>query len=370
MLRQAAQEFARKELAPKAAEVDGSEGFPAAQFKGMAGLGFTALTLDEGFGGGGGGYREMAIVTEEVAAACGSSSTVLATHVSLGGSAISRHGSPEQKRRWIPDIASGNRVAAFSLTEPQTGSDALGLQTTAKRQGHEYALNGTKLFCTNGSVADIFVVFVTHDRALGYRGISAVVVERGTPGFTVNPQHGKMGMKGCATAELVFQDCRVPERNRLGDEGQGYHLALNILDSSRVTIAAQCVGLARGAFGAALDYAQKRKAFGKVIAEQQAVQFMLADMAMDVDAARLMTWRAASLYDAGLPHGVEAAMAKVFASEAAHRVAHKALQVHGGVGYFRPSAVERIYRDQRVTEIYEGTSEVQRLVIARGLLKR
>jgi butyryl-CoA dehydrogenase len=284
MLRQAARDFARNELAPKAAEVDEREEFPHGQFKGMADLGFTALTLDESYGGAGGGYREMAIVTEEVAAACGSSSTVLATHVSLGGSAISRHGSPEQKRRWIPDIASGKRIGAFSLTEPQTGSDALGLQTTAKRQGYDYVLNGTKLFCTNGAVAGIFVVFVTHDRALGYRGISALVVERGTHGFTVNPQHGKMGMKGCATAELVFQDCRVPERNRLGDEGQGYRLALNILDSSRVTIAAQCVGLARGAFEAALDYAQKRKAFGKVIAEQQAVQFMLADMAMDVDA--------------------------------------------------------------------------------------
>lgn len=370
MLRQTAREFAGKALAPRAAEVDEREEFPTDQFRGMAALGFTAMTLDEKFGGAGGGYRDLMIVVEEIAAACGSSSTIFATHVSLGGSTISRHGSPEQKRRWLPDIAAGRNIAAFSLTEPQTGSDALGLQTVARADGDAYVLNGTKLFCTNGAAAGIFVVFVTHGRTLGYKGISALVVERGAPGFSINPQHGKMGMKGCATAELVFQDCRVPRRDRLGEEGQGYRIALNILDSSRITIAAQCVGLARGAFDAALDYARKRKAFGKPIAEQQAVQFMLADMAMDVDAARLMTYRAASLYDAGLPYGAEAAMAKVFASEAAHRVAHKALQVHGGAGYFRPSAVERIYRDQRVTEIYEGTSEIQRLVIARSLIGR
>ncbi|MSQ08427.1 MAG: acyl-CoA dehydrogenase [Dehalococcoidia bacterium] len=368
MLRQTARDFARRELAPKAAEVDEREEFPRAQFKGMAALGFTGMALDEEFGGSGGGYRDQMVVIEEVAAACGSSSTVLITHVSLGGSAISRHGSPEQKRRWVPDIADGKKIAAFALTEPGTGSDALGLETTARPDGENYILNGTKLFCTNGAAADIFVVFVTHGRGLGHKGISAIVVERGTPGFTVNPQHGKMGMKGCATAELVFQDSRVPRANRLGGEGQGYRIALNILDSSRISIAAQCVGLARGALDAALDYSRKRKAFGGPIAGHQAVQFMLADMAMDVDAARLMTWRAASLYDAHMPHTAEAAMAKVFASEAAHRVAHKALQVHGGVGYFRPSAVERIYRDQRVTEIYEGTSEIQRLVIARSLI--
>ncbi len=370
MLRQTAKQFAQKELATKAAEVDEREAFPASQFKSMADLGFTAMTLDENFGGAGGGYRDQMIVIEEAAAACGSSSTVLITHVSLGGATISRHGNDAQKQRWLPDIAAGRKVAAFSLTEPQTGSDALGLETTAVSKGDHYLLNGTKLFCTNGAVADTFAVFVTHDRSLGYKGISCLVVERGTPGFTVNAQHGKMGMKGCATAELVFQDCKVPKSNRLGDEGQGYRLALNILDSSRISIAAQCVGLARGAFDAALDYARKRETFSKPIAAHQAVQFMLADMAMDVDAARLMTWRAASLYDAGQPHSAEAAMAKVFASEAAHRVAHKALQVHGGVGYFKPSAVERIYRDQRVTEIYEGTSEIQRLVIARSLIGR
>jgi alkylation response protein AidB-like acyl-CoA dehydrogenase len=368
MLRRTAREFAARELAPRAAEVDDREEFPAEQFRGMAALGFTALTLDERYGGAGGGYRDQMIVVEEVAAACGSTSTVLITHVSLGSATISRHGSDQQKKRWVPALAAGEKVAAFSLTEPQTGSDALGLQTTAVSSGDSYILNGTKLFCTNGAAADVFVVFVTHDRSLGHRGISAVVVERGTAGFTVNPQHGKMGMKGCATAELVFEECRVPKANRLGDEGQGYRIALNILDSSRISIAAQCVGLARGAFDAALDYSRKRKAFGEPVAAKQAVQFMLADMAMDIDAARLMTHRAAGLFDSGLPHTSEAAMAKVFASEAAHRVATKALQVHGGAGYFRPSVVERVYRDQRVTEIYEGTSEIQRLVIARGLI--
>ncbi|MEX0761180.1 MAG: acyl-CoA dehydrogenase family protein [Dehalococcoidia bacterium] len=368
MLTATAREFAQRELAPKAAEVDENEKFPREQFQGLAELGFTGLTLDETHGGAGGAYRDMMVVLEEVGAACGSTSTVLITHVSLGSQTINQAGSDDQKQRWLPALAAGEKVAAFALTEPQTGSDALGLQTVARLDNDEYVVNGTKLFCTNGAEADVFVVFATTDRSAGYRGISALVIERGTPGFTVNPQHGKMGMRGCATAELVFEDCRVPKGNLLGEQGGGYRIALRILDSSRIMIAAQCTGLARGAFEAALDYSRQRKTFGKPIASKQAIQFMLADMATDIDAARLLTFRAASLYDAGLPHSREAAMAKVYASEAAGRVAGKALQIHGGVGYFRPSAVERIYRDQRVTEIYEGTSEIQRLVIARSLI--
>ena len=368
MLAATVREFAAKELAPRAAEVDESEKFPHQQFKGLAELGLTGLTMDEAHGGSGGDYRDMMAVVEEVGAACGSTSTVLVTHVSLGSQTINRFGSTEQKDRWLPQLAAGEKIAAFALTEPQTGSDALGLSTTIIDDGDSYVVNGTKLFCTNAGAADVFSVFVTQDRSLGYRGISTIVVERGTPGFTINPQHGKMGMRGCETAELVFDNCRVPKENLLGKPGDGYRIALKILDSSRIMIAAQCLGLASGALDAAIDYARQRKAFGSVIGKKQAIQFMLADMATELDAARLLTFRAASLHDAGLPYSKESAMAKLYASEASGRIASKALQIHGGVGYFKPSVVERIYRDQRVTEIYEGTSEIQRLVISRDIL--
>ncbi|MDA0231888.1 MAG: acyl-CoA dehydrogenase family protein [Chloroflexi bacterium] len=368
MLAATVREFAEKEISPRAAEVDESESFPLAQFKGLARLGLTGLTVDEAYGGSGGDYRDMMVVVEEVAAACGSTSTALITHVSLGSQPINQFGTDAQKKRWLPSLTAGEKIAAFALTEPQSGSDALGLTTNIVEDGDSYVMNGTKLFITNGGVADVFTVFVTQDRAAGYRGISAIAVEKGTPGFTVNPQHGKMGMRGCEAAELVFDNCRVPKENILGSPGGGYRIALKILDSSRIMIAAQCLGLARGALDAAISYARQRKAFGSVIGKKQAIQFMLADMATELDAARLLTFRAASLYDAGMPHSKEAAMAKLFASEAAGRIASKAVQIHGGAGYFRPSIVERIYRDQRVTEIYEGTSEIQRLVISRELL--
>ena len=368
LLSNTVREFAANVVAPLAVEVDSEEKFPARQMEGLAELGLLGLGIDEAAGGGGGGYRDLMVVIEELGAVCGSTSTVYATHISLSAQTIAKFGDDGQLRRWIPDMAAGRRIGAFALTEPGTGSDALMLSTTAIRDGDDYVLNGTKHFITNAEAAEIFVVFVTHDRALRYRGISALVVERDTPGFAINPQHGKMGMRGSSTAELVFDDCRVPVANLLGEEGQGYSIALKTLDSSRVSIAAQCVGLARGALEAATTYATQREAFGGPISDKQAIAFMLADMATEVDAARLMTFRAASLVDEGLPHGVESAMAKLYASEAAGRVAHKAVQIHGGTGYFRPAIVERIYRDQRVTEIYEGTSEIQRLVISRALI--
>ncbi|MBN4064399.1 acyl-CoA dehydrogenase family protein [Dehalococcoides mccartyi] len=368
MLATTVREFAAKNLAPLAAEVDEKEEFPIKQFRGLAELGLTGMTLPEEFGGSGGEYQDFMVVLEEVGAACGSTSTVLITHVSLGSQTIYHGGNDEQRKRWLPSLATGEKIAAFALTEAGTGSDALALETSLTRDGDEYILNGSKLFCTNGAVADIFSVFTNHNKDAGHKGVTAVVVEKGTPGFTVNPQHGKMGMKGCATAELVFDNCRIPVANLLGEEGDGYKLALKILDSSRIMIAAQCLGLAKGALDAALSYSKQRVTFGRPIATRQAIQFMLADMAVELDAARLLTYRAAALYDAGLPHGKESAMAKLYASEAAGRIASKALQIHGGVGYFKPSAVERIYRDQRVTEIYEGTSEIQRLVISRALI--
>jgi len=373
MLATTVREFAAEKLAPRADEVDEKEEFPIDQFRGLAELGLTGMTVPEEFGGSGGEYKDFMVVLEEVGAACGSTSTVLITHVSLGSQTIFHGGSDEQRQRWLPSLASGEKIAAFALTEPGTGSDALALETSLTKAKNadgkdEYVLNGSKLFCTNGAVADVFSVFTNHDKDAGHKGVTAVVVEKGTPGFTINPQHGKMGMKGCATAELVFDNCRIPVENRLGEEGEGYKLALKILDSSRIMIAAQCLGLAKGALDAALSYSKQRVTFGKPIATRQAIQFMMADMAVELDAARLLTYRAAALYDEGLPHGKESAMAKLYASESAGRIASKALQIHGGVGYFKPSAVERIYRDQRVTEIYEGTSEIQRLVISRALI--
>ena len=368
MLATTVREFAAENLAPLADQVDEKEEFPMEQFRGLAQLGLTGMTVPEDFGGSGGEYQDFMVVLEEVGAACGSTSTVLITHVSLGSQTIYHGGNDEQRQRWLPSLASGEKIAAFALTEPGAGSDALALETSLTRDGDEYILNGSKLFCTNGAVADVFSVFTNHDKDAGHKGVTAVVVEKGTPGFTINPQHGKMGMKGCATAELVFDNCRIPVDNRLGEEGEGYKLALKILDSIRIMIAAQCLGLAKGALEEAVSYSKQRMTFGKPISSRQALQFAMADMAVELDAARLLTYRAAALYDAGLPHGKESAMAKLYASEAAGRIASKALQIHGGVGYFKPSAVERIYRDQRVTEIYEGTSEIQRLVISRALL--
>ena len=368
MLAATVREFAVNDLAPLADEVDTLEIFPKKQFAGLAKLGLTGLLISPDLGGAGMGYRDFMVVLEEIGAICGSTSTVLITHTSLGSETINRFGSDDQRTRWLPDLAAGEKIAAFALTEPQTGSDALGLQTSLEDDGDSYVLNGTKLFITNASVADVFAVFVTTDRSAGYRGVSAIVVERDTPGFEINEQHGKMGMRGSGTAELVFNDCHVPKSQLLGEPGDGYRIALKILDSSRITVAAQCVGLAKGALDQAVSYAKQREAFGRPIATKQAIQFMLADMATELDAARLMVYRAASLYDKGFPYGTESAMAKLYASEVAGRSVDKAVQIHGGIGYFKPTPVERMYRDQRVTEIYEGTSEIQRLVISRAVI--
>lgn len=369
ILQTTVQEYAQNELAPLADEIDSEEKFPMQQFKGLAAMGLTGMLISPELGGAGTGYRDFMVVLEEIAAVCGSTSTVLITHTSLGSETINRFGSEQQRERWLPDLAAGNKIAAFALTEPQTGSDALALQTSILDDGDTYLLNGSKIFITNASVADVFAVFVTSGRDAGYKGVSAIVVECGTDGFEINEQHGKMGMRGSATAELVFNNCRVPKENLLGNIGDGYRIALKILDSSRITVAAQCLGLGKGALEQSLLYANQRQAFGKPIAHHQAIQFAIADMATELDAARLLTFRAAALYDAGQPYGTEAAMAKLYASEAAGRIAHKAVQIHGGSGYFKPTTVERIYRDQRVTEIYEGTSEIQRLVISRSLIQ-
>ena len=368
MLQTAVRGFADRELAPRAWEIDEKEEFSWENWKGMAALGLTGIGIDPAYGGSGGGYRQMAIAEEEVARGDAAASVTLVAHISLGTQTINQYGDEEQKLKFVPPLARGEKLAAWALTEPGVGSDAASLQTTAVARDGAYYLNGNKIFITNADVAEYIVVFATADRGLGSRGVSAFILEKGTPGFQVHKQHGKMGMRGSSTTEMVLEDARVPEANRLGEEGRGFRYAMEILDSSRIIIAAQCVGIGQAALEAAVRYAQQRQSFGQPIAQHQAIQFMLADMATEIYAARTATMHAATLKDNHLPFVNEASMAKLLASEMAVRVTSNALQVYGGYGYFKDAPVERYFRDARVTTIYEGTSEVQRLIIARQLL--
>ena len=368
MLQTTVRQFADRELAPRSQEIDEREEFSWDVWKGMAALGLPGIGVDPALRGSGGGYRQMAIAEEEVARGDASASVTLVAHMSLGVQTIYQFGSEEQKLKYVPPLASGDGIAAWALTEPGGGSDAAALRTTATLKDGAYHLNGSKMFITNGDVARAIVLFATVDRGQGSRGIAAFIVDTDTPGLAVHKQHGKMGMRGSTTTEVTLEDARVPTENLIGEEGRGFRYAMDILDSSRIVIAAQCVGIAQAALEAALRYAQQRESFGRPIAQHQAIQFMLADMATDVYASRVATMHAATLKDNGLPYINEASMAKLFASEAAVRVTSNALQVHGGYGYFKDSPVERYFRDARVTTIYEGTSEVQRLIIARQLL--
>jgi alkylation response protein AidB-like acyl-CoA dehydrogenase len=370
MLQTLVRDFADRELMPRSKEVDEKAEFSWENWRGMAQLGLTGLGLGPKYGGSEGGYRQVAIVADELARGDASASVCLLTHLSLGSTTIKRFGNEEQLQRLIPPLAAGKEIAAWALTEPSGGSDAAALKTTATERDGTYFLNGSKMFITNGYEADSTVVFATQDASKGYKGVSAFVVPKNSPGFQVNPLHGKMGMRGSSTCELVFQDTPVPAENLLGEEGQGFRYAMEILDASRIIIAAQCVGIGQSALEAAVRYAQQRETFGKPIAQHQAIQFMLADMATDVYAARVATMNAATLKDNDQPFINPASMAKLIASEMCVRVASQALQIHGGYGYFRESPVERIFRDSRVTTIYEGTSEIQRLVIARQLLSQ
>ena len=368
MLQNLVRDFAERELAPRAREVDEKEEFDWKNWEGMARLGITGIGIDPQYGGSGGGYRQVAIAAEEIARGDFAASTGLIAHLSLGTNTIYRFGNEEQKQRFVPSLASGKGVAAWALTEPGGGSDAAALQTTASQRDGAYFLNGSKMFITNADVAESMVVFATQDRTLGYRGISAFIVPQGTPGMQVTAMHGKMGIRASSTCEVVFQDASVPAENLLGEEGRGFRQAMEILDSSRIIIAAQCVGIGQAALEEAVRYAQHRETFGRPIAQHQAIQFMLADMATAVHAARTTTMQAATLKDEGQPFINEASMAKLIASEMCVNVTSQALQVHGGAGYFKESTVERLFRDARVTTIYEGTSEVQRLLIARQVL--
>ena len=369
LLRRTVHEFGVRELEPTARERDEAEDFRLDLYRKLGGLGLTGLGVPTERDGSGGGLLQTAIVTEELARSDPGMSLSFLASLSLATMGIERMASEVQLERYIPPLARGEAIASFAYTEPDAGSDAGGLQTRVTRDGGDYLLNGSKIFITNGDVADTFLVFGTQDPGLGHRGIVAFIVEGGTPGLEARKQQGKMGMRGSATAEVFFDDCRIPAGNRVDKEGEGFRDAMRILDASRPVIGAQAVGVAQGALDLALRQVRSRRQFGKRIADFQGVQWMLADMATRLDAARLLVYRAANLKDQGLPFTKEASMAKLFASETATSVASAALQLHGGYGYFKESAVERYYRDAKVTEIYEGTSQIQRTVIARRLLE-
>jgi len=368
LVRDMVRDFAQKELAPRAAQVDKTEEFPAENIREMAALGLLGLPYPEKYGGGGGDYLSYAIAVEEVARACGSTALIYAAHVSLGCGPIYYFGTEEHKQRWLPHLCSGKGLGAFGLTEPEAGSDAGSTRTIAVRDGDSYVLNGSKMWITSGALADVVIATAKTDPAAGTRGISCFLVEKGTPGFIPGKNEPKMGLKGSVTSALSFEECRVPASNLLGREGEGFRQMLVTLDGGRISIGAMALGLAQAALDQATRYAKERKQFGQPIANFQALQWMIADMATEIDAARLLIYRAAAMKDAGKPFSKEAAMAKLYASETAERAAFKALQIHGGYGYSREYPVERIYRDQRLCSIGEGTSEIQRLVIARQVL--
>ncbi len=369
MLQTTLRDFAASEIEPIASQIDKSGEYPEAAVKKMAGLGLFGLTIPEKYGGSGRGKLDLCLAIEELARASAAIDNYLRVSLSLAIVPIIEYGTEAQKEKYLPPHARGEKMACFALTEAGAGSDPSGIQTTAARRKDGYVINGNKLFISLGDKAEIVVVFATVDKSLSQRGITAFVVDKDTPGLSVGKHEDKMGLHGLVSCELIFQDCFVPAENRLGEEGQGLKIALDALDVSRVTVGAEAVGISRAAFEAALQYAKERRQFGQPIADFQAIQWMLADMATRIDAARLLTYRAARLCDRGLPFVKEAAMAKLFASEMAGFVTNKALQIHGGYGYSRDYPLERYFRDARITEIYEGTSEIMRLTIARSLLR-
>jgi butyryl-CoA dehydrogenase len=369
LLQKSVREFAEAEVKPLAKENDETGKFPRGLFQKAAELGLTGVAIPEAEGGAGMDHISYAIVVEEISRVCASTGVILSVQNSLYCDPIHRFGTEDQKKKFLLPFARGEKIGCYALTEPQAGSNAAALATKAVRKGDKYVINGTKAWITNGGAADAAIVYVNTQPEKGEKGITALVVEKGTPGFAVGKEEKKLGIHATACTELSFSDCEVPAGNRIGEEGEGYKVALSTLDGGRIGIAAQATGIAQGAFEAALSYAQQRQAFGHPIADFQAIQFMLADMATEIDAARLLLRRAAWKQDSGARFSMEAAIAKLFASEMSTRVAHKAIQIHGGYGYSSEYPVERAYRDARITEIYEGTSEIQRLVIAAWVLK-
>lgn len=359
--------FARERLAPGAAERDRQHRFPREELTEMGELGLLGMLVPEAYGGSDTGVLAYAIAVEEIAAGDGACSTIMSVHSSVGCVPILKFGTEEQQQRFLPKLASGEWIGGFALTEPQAGSDASNLKTRARREGDHYVIDGAKQFITSGKNGHVIIVFAVTDPGAGKNGITAFIVPTDTPGYEVLRVEEKLGLNASDTCQIAFNGMKIPIENRLGEEGQGYRIALSNLEGGRIGIAAQSVGMAQAAFEAARDYAGERKAFGKAIAEHQAIAFRLADMATQIEAARQLVWHAASLREAGIPCISQASMAKLFASEMVERVCSDAIQIHGGYGYMRDYPVERIYRDARICQIYEGTSDVQRMVIARNL---
>lgn len=367
MLRDTLREFARTALAPFAAGWDRAHQFPRDALRQLGAMGALGILVPESFGGSGMDYLSLAVALEEIAVGDGAVSTIVSVQNSVVCGPILQFGTSEQQARYLPRLASGELLGCFCLTEPAVGSDAAAIQTTATRDGDDYLISGIKQFITTGRNADIAIVFAVTDRAAGRKGISAFIVETTNPGYRVQRVEDKLGQRASDTAQIAFEQCRVPRDAILGEEGEGYRIALSNLEGGRIGIAAQSVGMARAAYEAALTYARDRVSFGKPIIEHQAIAFKLADMAVSIEASRQLVWHAAALRDSGAPCLKEASMAKLFASEAAERICSDALQIHGGYGYVTDFPVERIYRDVRVCQIYEGTSDIQRIVISRAL---
>jgi alkylation response protein AidB-like acyl-CoA dehydrogenase len=362
-------DFARNEIAPLAAEIDRTDEYPRELLAKMGELGLLGIPIPEEYDGVGADFMSYISAIEEISYASASVGVIVAVHTSVGTYPILNFGTAEQKQKYVPKLATGELIGAFGLTEPGAGSDASGLRTRAVKDGDHYILNGSKIFITNGEVADLFNVFAVTDPEKGAKGVSAFVVERGTPGFTIGKKEHKMGMNGSGTVELIFDNAIVPASQLLGQEGEGFKIAMSNLDGGRIGIAAQALGIARAAFDASVEYAKQRRQFNKSIADFQAIQFMIADMGTKLEAARLLTYQAASLRQAGLPCSQQASMAKYYASDAAMSVTTDAVQLFGGYGYSKEFPVERFMRDAKVTQIYEGTNQIQRVVVSKNLLK-
>jgi alkylation response protein AidB-like acyl-CoA dehydrogenase len=368
-LRREIRTFAAREIAPHVSAWDEASEFPLAVVKKLAGMGLLGVIIPPAYGGAGLGYVDYVLAVEELSSVDGSLGLTVAAHNSLGTNHIFLAGNEEQKKKYLPPLASGNWLAAWALTEPGSGSDASNARTTAEKRGDRYVLNGTKTFITNGHYADALVIIAVTDKSKGTHGLSAFIVEKGTKGFRPGKKENKLGLRASDTAELIFEDCEIPAENLLGVEGEGFIDAMRVLDGGRISIAALALGIARGALDAALKYVKERRQFGKAIAEFQGIQWKLADMATELDAARLLTQRAAVLKDAGRKITRESAMAKLFASEVAVRICDEAVQLFGGYGFIKDYPAEKFYRDVKLCTIGEGTSEIQRMVIAREILK-
>ncbi|EKY28590.1 butyryl-CoA dehydrogenase [Clostridium celatum DSM 1785] len=369
LVRQMVREFAVNEVKPIAAEIDETERFPMENVEKMAKLGMMGIPFPKELGGAGGDVLSYIITVEELSKVCGTHGVIVSAHTSLCASLIYENGTPAQKEKYLVPLAKGEKIGAFGLTEPGAGTDAAGQQTTAVLEGDNYILNGSKIFITNGGVADTFIVFAMTDKKQGTRGISAFIVEKDFPGFSIGKKEDKLGIRASSTTELIFENCVVPKENLIGKEGKGFGIAMKTLDGGRIGIAAQALGIAEGAYEEAVKYMKERKQFGRSLSAFQGLQWMIAEMETKIEAAKLLVYKAAWLKQNKLPYSVDAAKAKLFAAEVAMDVTTKAVQIHGGYGYTKEYPVERMMRDAKITEIYEGTSEVQKMVIAGAALR-